>query len=72
MELDDSIKVLYPNEDAPNTITNAESDKIESNLSLSSKKVSKLNKVAAKDSMRLMKDWNKWRPKPKKAFMVGV
>ena len=72
VELDDSIKVLYPNEDAPNTITNAESDKIESNLSLSSKKVSKLNKVAAKDSMRLMKDWNKWRPKPKKALWLAI
>lgn len=72
VELDDSIKVLYPNEDAPNTITNAESDKIENNLLLSSKKVSKLNKVAAKDSMRLMKDWNKWRPKPKKALWLAI
>lgn len=69
---DDSIKILYPKADSVITILNAENGKVETDFSLSSEKVLKLNKVAAKDSTRLMKDWSKWRPKPKKALWLAI
>ena len=65
---DDSIKILYPKADSVITILNAENGKVETDFSLSSEKVLKLNKVAAKDSTHLMKDWSKWRPKPKRLY----
>ena len=69
---DDSIKILYPKTDSVITILNAENGKVETDFSLSSEKVLKLNKAAAKDSTRLMKDWGKWRPKPKKALWLAI
>ena len=69
---DDSIKILYPKADSVITILNAENGKVETDFSLSSEKVLKLNKVAAKDSTRLIKDWSKWRPKPKKALWLAI
>ena len=68
----DSVKILYPKEVTLDTLSGSVGYKSGSKLSLSNDKKSQLNKSTAKAGEHLMKDWNKWRPNPKKALWLAL
>ena len=68
----DSVKILYPKEVTLDTLSGSVGYESGNKLSLSNDKKSQFNKSTAKAGEHLMKDWNKWRPNPKKALCSRV
>lgn len=68
----DSVKVIYPDSTTSTTIVGVPIEKQERKFELTTTKDSKLKNLAKKDSIKLAKDWSKWRPNPKKALWLAI
>lgn len=68
----DSVKVIYPDSTTSTTIVGVPIEKQERKFELTTTKDTKLKNLAKKDSIKLAKDWSKWRPNPKKALWLAI
>ena len=68
----DSVKVIYPDSTTSTTIVGVPIEKQERKFELTTTKDTKLKNLAKKDSIKLAKDWIKWRPNPKKALWLAI
>lgn len=68
----DSVKVIYLDSTTSTTIVGVPIEKQERKFELTTTKDTKLKNLAKKDSIKLAKDWIKWRPNPKKALWLAI
>lgn len=68
----DSVKVIYPDSTTSTTIVGVPIEKQERKFEPTTTKDTKLKNLAKKDSIKLAKDWSKWRPNPKKALWLAI